>query len=519
MNISTKLTKQFMTSVTSLSLAVLLVPAAYAQTPPAPAPGRNVPQGAPQDPGTKETSISKVERKNRAPVSKDVLRVKLPKPVEAKLDNGMTALVMEDHRFPTVSVQFNIAGAGALYEPTEMAGLADVTAQMLREGTKTRTARQIAEEIDREGATLNASSGFGSSATTMFASGLSDNFDQWFSLATDVLLNPTFPADQVAKFKQRLKIGLRQQRAQPTFLANERFSRAVYGTYPAAIVSATDASIDAITPEALRRWHAERYAPQNTILGIAGDVKASELIPKLNAMLSAWKKTDAKEVLPPNPTPVTAKKIYLVDRPNSVQTNLVLGNIAIDRRDPDYIPFVVMNRIVGGGAAARLFINLRENKGYTYGAYSNFTALKYPGPWRATSEVRTPVTEGAMTEFFNEIRRIRDERVPQDELEASERSLVANFALSLESPEQLLGYAITQKIYGLPADYWDTYPAKILAVTADDVQRVARKYINPDNIQVVAVGDASKIKAVLEKFGPVEVYDLSGNVVMNKPQQ
>ena len=158
-------------------------------------------------------------------------------------------------------------------------------------------------------------------------------------------------------------------------------------------------------------------------------------------------------------------------------------------------------------------MNLREEKGYTYGVYSNFTALKYPGPWRAGGDVRTEVTDGAMTEFYREFRRIRDEKVPATELEEAKRALVASFALSLERPSELLGYAIIRKIYGFPPDYWDTYPAKITAVTAEDVQRVAQKYINPDSFQIVAVGDVSKIKPIMEKYGPVEVYDAEGKKI------
>jgi predicted Zn-dependent peptidase len=202
--------------------------------------------------------------------------------------------------------------------------------------------------------------------------------------------------------------------------------------------------------------------------------------------------------------------MYLVDRPGSVQTTLTLGNIAIDRRSEDFVAMVVMNHLLGGGPAGRLFLNLREEKGYTYGAYSGFTAIEYPGPWSAGADVRTEVTEGAITEFLNEIRRIRDERVSRSELAATKRSVVANFALALEQPARVLGFALTRKFYNLPEDYWDTYPAKVEAITAEDVQRVARKYLNPEALQVVAVGDAGKLKAVLEKFGPVEVFDSSG---------
>jgi predicted Zn-dependent peptidase len=458
----------------------------------------------------KSVSVSKVERKNKAPVSKEILKVSLPKPVEATLDNGISVLIMEDHRFPTVYLQLQINGAGGLYDPPNLPGLADATASMLREGTKTRTSRKLAEDIDRLGASLSASAGFGSSATYISASGLSDNFDEWFQLMTDVLFNPTFPSDELGKYKTRMKVQLKQQRSQPSFMAYERFFRVVYGDHPAAIISTTDEALDALTSDALAKWHHDRYVPQGAILGIAGDVSASELIPKLRQWLGSWKQTDYREVFPPNPAPVASEKIYIVDRPNSVQTTLMLGNIAIDRLSPDYFAMYVMNRVVGGGPAARLFINLREEKGYTYGVYSSLVAQKYPGPWVANGDVRTEVTEGAMTEFMKEINRIRDEKVPPTELDECERSLVASFALSLERPTQLLSYALTRKYYGLPDDYWDTYPAKLMATTAEDVQRVARKYLDPAALQIVAVGEGTKIKSVLEKFGPVEVYDTEG---------
>ncbi len=459
--------------------------------------------------------ISKVERKNRAPVSKDLLKVTLPRATEATLSNGLTVLIMENHRLPMISLQYNISAAGPLFEPSNTPGLASITAQMLREGTKTKTSVQIAEQAAQLGAEISASAGFGSSATLINASGLSDNFDQWLALTNDILLNPNFPADELNRLKQRLKAQLRQQRANPNFLSSERFSKAVYGSHPASVVAATNESIDAITPEMLAKWHQEKYTPQNAILGITGDVKATEVVPKLERALAGWKKTELREVLPRNPTVVPSKKVLLVDRPGSVQTTVVLGNIAIDRRDPDYIPLTVANHLLGGGPAARLFLNLREEKGYTYGVYSSFTALKYPGPWRAGGDVRTEVTAGAMTEFLKEFQRIRDEKVPTTELDEAKRAIVAGFALSLERPTELLGYAIVRKIYGFPPDYWDTYPAQVMAVTADDIQRVARKYINPENLQVVAVGDVSKIKPVMEKYGPVEVYDAEGKRVGN----
>ena len=453
---------------------------------------------------------SKVERKYRAPVSREILQVKLPKPVEAKLKNGLTVLIVEDRRAPYISMQLHIGGAGALFEPVGMAGLASITAQMLREGTNSKTSLQIAEEIDRLGASINTGASFGSPDVVLSAAGLSDNFDVWFAIATDMLFQPSFPADELEKLKQRLRVQLREQRSGANFLLNERFNRAVYGDHPAAKVSATAESLDALKRETLVQWHRQRFVPQNAILGIAGDVSAKDLLAKLEKRLAGWKKTELQPSWPANPVAANARHVLLVHRPNSVQTTVALGNIAIDRRSADYPAMIVMNDVIGGGASARLFLNLREEKGYTYGVYSDFSALRYPGPWRAGGNMRTDVTDGALVEFFKEVRRIRDESVPSKELEESKRSIVASFALSLEQPSRVLNFAITRKLYGLPADYWDTYSSKIAAVTAEDVQRVARKYLNPETLQLVAVGDATKIKTILEKYGTVDVYDTNG---------
>jgi zinc protease len=460
----------------------------------------------------KSIPTSKVERLDRAPVSKEILQVKLPRPVEVTLSNGINVMILEDHRFPLVNVQFDINGAGPLYEPAKQPGLAGATARLLEEGTKTRTSKQIAEQIDSLGASISASAAFGSGSATVNASGLSDTFGQWFALAADVLLHPSFPADELEHYKARTKPALSQQRSQPNFLANQTLSRALYGEYPAAVVSATPESLDALTPAMLRDWHEKHYAPQNTILAISGDVRPSTLVPQLRKWMAEWQRSKASVMFPPGPPPATKGKVFLIDRPGSVQTTLLMGNLAIERSDPDYPALIVLNEVLGAGSASRLFLNLREEKGYTYGVYSNLTARKYAGPWTAGGDLRTEVTDGAMAEFLRELNRIRDEKVPEDELEAARRSVVARFALSLESPQQLIAYAITRRTYNFPVGYWDKYPAQIAAIQADDVERVARKYINPATMQIVAVGDASKIKAIMGKYGPVEMLDASGKL-------
>jgi zinc protease len=466
--------------------------------------------------GDKSVPLSKVERKNKAPVSNEVLRVTLPKPVEWKLPNGLTVLALENHRLPTVYARLSILGSGAVFEPADMPGLASFTALMLNQGTASRTSLRIAEQVEGMGASLAASAPFGSATSSITATGLSETFPQLMALFADVLLNPSFPESELAVQKQRQKAQLMQSRGQPRFLANELFSRAVYGSHPASVVAPTVASIDAMTPALLHKWHDERYVPQNSILGVAGDVTADQVREALRA-LAVWKRTDLAMPEPPASKPAQTKKIWMVDRPGSVQTTLVLGNIAVKRTDPDYVPLVVMDRVVGGSAAARLFLNLRENKGYTYGAFSSLSATLFAGPWTASADVRSPITEGAMTEFLNEIRRIRDERVPAPELDEAKHALVASFALSLENPADLIERATLLRIYHLPDNYWDQWPAMISAVTDDDVERVARKYVNPNNLQIVAVGDAAKIRDSLAKFAPVEVRDAQGRVETPAP--
>lgn len=463
----------------------------------------------------KGVSLSKVERKNKAPVSKELIRVKLPHAVETKLDNGLTVLILENHKLPYVSMELVLDGSGPISEPAEQAGLASATAALLTQGTATRTSLQIAEEADRYGSGLRASSGFGSNITGVSASGLSQTMEKWFPLFVDVLLHPSFPEKELQNYQQRALVGLKQQRSRPSFLASERFNRAVYGAFPASVVSATPAFLQAMTPAMLAKWHDERYAPQNAILGIAGDVNPAETMAMIKKALADWKRTSYSVKLPESATAVAQKHVYLVNRPGSVQTSLIIGNIAIKRNNPDYIVLSVANQMLGGGPASRLFVKIREEKGYTYGVYSHLTAALFAGPWQAVSDVRTNVTEGSMTEFFNEFNRLRSEKASEAELEDAKRTIVAKFALSLESPAELLGRAIEIKRYGLPADYWDTYPEKVAAVTPEDVMRVAKKYINPDTAQVVAVGDVTKIKPVMEKYGPVTVYDTEGKEITN----
>lgn len=450
--------------------------------------------------------------KGRAPISKEVLKVKLPKAYETKLSNGLQVIVLEQHKLPTFAMQMVVL-SGGLADPPDHPGAAQYTASLLREGTRTRDSKQIAEQADLLGATLSTNATLSSLTSTISASGLTDNFDQVMELFADVILNPTFPADEFNKLKTRSLAQLRFQRSDPSFLAQEMFARVMYGVHPAARVSLTADETQKLTPDILQRFHAALYKPNNAIFAIVGDVKPAEIVAKIEKTFGSWARGDVPQITIPKVSDTGPAKIYLVNRDSSVQTNLILGNLVIERTDPDYYAIDVMNQVIGGGASARLFLNLREDKGYTYGAYSRFTALKYRGTFRANTEVRTEVTKGSMDELMYEIRRIRDEKVPQEEFDRAKRTIIGGFALQLESPQALLNNIVTQKLYGLPADYWDTYTQKIAAVTPEDVQRVAKKYLDLSRLQIVAVGDAGKITDVLRQYGTVEIYDTEGKLV------
>jgi predicted Zn-dependent peptidase len=325
--------------------------------------------------------------------------------------------------------------------------------------------------------------------------------------------NPIFPTVEVEKYRTRTLAQLQFQRSSPQFLAQEQFNKAIYGDHPASLVSPPVSSIKRLASKDLVDFHSTYYRPNNSILAIVGDVTLKEMLPKIEKAFGDWQKADVPAMTIPAAPSQAASRIFLIDRPGSVQTVLQLGNLGIERTNPDYFSLLLADRILGGGPAARLFLNLREDKGYTYGAYSGFSGSKFRGTWISSSEVRTDVTEGAMKEFMYELKRLRDEQVSTAELENAKRAIVGNFALSLEQPQSLLQNIILQKIYDLPADYWDTYPQKVAAVTAADVQRVAQKYVDLDHMQIVAVGDASKTREILAKYGTVKVYDAEGKPV------
>jgi zinc protease len=457
--------------------------------------------------------MSGVVFKNKAPVSDKLIEIKLPRPREADLDNGMHVMVLEDRRAPQVTIQLSMRGAGGYFDPADHIGLAQFTAANLREGTTTRSTTEIAEQLDRLSATLNVGTSMSAEDATITASALTEHVDVVLDLMADVLLNPTFPEQEFARYKTQTRAQLVQQRANPGFLAQERFSIVMAGDHPDGRVAPSPAVLDRTTRADLVAFHRARYVPDHAVIAIAGDISMADAMKKVESRFSNWKKTGSPVPTVTDPAALQKPGIFLVERANSVQTSLLVGVQAINRTDPDYFALSVLNKVIGGGPTGRLFRHLREEKGYTYGAGSNIDAPRFRGVWVASTNVRTEVTEPALNDLLGELKAAREVAVPAKEFADAKRSMIAAFALTLESPQALLNNAITRYRFNLPADYWDKYPERINAISVQQAQQMAKKYLDPSRLQIVAVGNAEGVARALRKLGPVEVYDAEGKPI------
>ena len=432
----------------------------------------------------------------------------LPEQFAATLSNGLGLVVVEDKRLPLISFRLAFR-SGDANDPESLPGLSDMMAHLLTEGTATRTSRQIAEEVERYGATLAV--GSSSDFTTVAASSLSVYADEILALLADVTLNATFPQSEIDLARENTKQLLIQQRAQPNFLASERLSQVMFGKHPYARVSPTPEMLDVMTRDDLSRFRESTYISNNAVLMVVGDVERDAIIARIEHLFGGWRPGSPPDLNFPAPPERSARAIYVVDRPGSAQSNIVIANQGITRTNADYFPMLVMHTILGANASSRLFMNLREDKGYTYGAYSNVDARRLAGTFRATAEVRTPVTGASLHEFFYELNRIRDEAVSAEELKNAKSYLTGVFPIRIETQDGLVDQLVSIRMYELPSDYLRTYRDQINAVTAEDVQRVAQKYVTPDRAAVVIVGDAAEISEQVKPYSDsIELYDTEG---------
>jgi zinc protease len=446
--------------------------------------------------------------RSQAPAPLKPRPIAIPAPRETTLSNGLSLVVVEDSRLPLVSYRLAFRVGGA-FDPPALPGLTDLLAGLLPEGTASKSSKEIADEVARMGASLSA--GATSDYTIVGASALSQFNEPILDLIAEVILEPSFPENEVQLAKQNTKESLRQQRAQPSFLASEMVSRIMFGDHPYSVVAPTPESIDRSTREEFVKFHRTKLVPNNAVFIIVGDVRYDEIVSRVESLFSTWERGEELVGNFPAPPVRTKRTAYLVDRPGSAQSNIVIANSGITRTSPDYFPMMLMHTVLGATASSRLFMNLREEKGYTYGAYSNLDARRSAGTFRATAEVRTQVTGDSLKEFFYELDRIRNQPVSEKEIADAKSYLTGVFPIRLETQEGLTDQLVQIKMLNLPNDYLQKYRDRVQAVTIDELQTVAKKYVKPDEAALIVVGDgASVVEQIKPYCEDIEIYNTSG---------
>ena len=459
---------------------------------------------------TPSASDSKESWRNQVPREGPVSELRLPVPITFKLANGLTVYLIERHNLPIVAANI-IVLRGSDTNPPDRSGLASFTAGMLDEGTKKRSALQIANDADQLGATLSAGSSTDSSFVGMRA--LKRNVGAAFELMSDVVLYPEFPEHEIERIRNDRLTAILQQRDDPNILASKVFYSAVYGPdHPYGYTElGAEESIKAITRAEIEEFWKAGYVPNNSALVIAGDLTEAEARALAEQYFGNWSgKVTAARVVEVKEH--TIRRIVIVDKPDSPQTALRVGHLGIARSNPDYVSVDVMNTQLGGLFSSRINLNLREKNGYTYGAFSAFLARRGPGPFLVGSSVRTDVTAPALQEIFREIELMRAGPVTADELKTAKDSIARSLPGLFETTPQAAASTGVLFVHQLPLDYYSTLPAQVNSVTTADVQRVATQYLKPPQMVVVAVGDRKKIEPALKELdvGPIEERDLNG---------
>ena len=439
-------------------------------------------------------------------------RFTLPQGESFKLPNGLTVIVHPNPALPLVAAEL-VVKSGSDANPSDQPGLAGFTAQMLDEGTATRSAPRIADEIAQLGAFLGSAASSDASTVSLLA--LRSTFPQALDVLADVVLHPAFPTAEVER-QRASRIGdLTQQRDDPASIAAVAAAGALYGPdHPYGYGQlGTEPAIRATTREDIVRFWRRHYLPDNAALVVSGDITADELRALATARFGGWGRADAAVTSVGDPSSTRAR-LVIVDKPGAPQTALRVTTIAAARKTPDYPAMQVMNAALGGLFSSRINLNLRENKGYSYGVFSAFRYDRTPGPFIIAGSVRTDVTGPAVTEIFKEVNGMRDKPLPAAELAGARDSQVYSLPGQFETNSGIGASLAETFVFDLPADYWRTLPDRYRAVTAAQVQAAAQKYLKPDQLKVIAVGDRAAILPQLQKLGlgQPEIRDVDGQV-------
>lgn len=458
-----------------------------------------------------------------APLSAQLDRSKIPPPGPAPAiafpnydltttHNGIRVIVVRNTELPTVSMHLLIDRKPVL--EGKYAGVVDIAGQLLRDGTTSRTKDQLDNEVDMIGAELS------SSGTSVSASGLSKYTEKIFELMSDITLHPSFPQDELDKLKMQTESGLKFRKTDPNAIVSIVRQRILYGdNHPYGEVE-TEKTVDNITRDKCIEMYNTFFKPNHAILAVVGDVTKEEVMKLVEKYFGTWKEGDIPNPTFDTPKPLDHTEVALVDRPSSVQSVIRISQtVELQHTSPDVMPVSVMNTILGGGSYFRLFENLREKHGYTYGAYSSMGPDELIGNFTASTSARNIVTDSAITQMLYEIKRICTEKPDSAELQMAKNYMSGGFVRSLESPGTIAQFAINIERYHLPKDYYKTYLKRVDDVSADDVEHVAEKYLRPDRELIAVVGKASEIKSTLAQFGPIAMYDEEGNLIPEEPSE
>ena len=438
----------------------------------------------------------------------------LPAVRETKLENGLTVLFIEDHRSPIVTILVGIPLAtdpsGDIAAMTSRMALVEATAELITEGAGSRTSEQVAREAETLGGRLSSSAN--DDYAEVAVSVVAENAERMMDLLGDVLLRPAFPESEIALYRRNRSQNLEVQRQDPAFLAGEQFDRIVFGSHPYAISAPTPASIDALDREKIAKFYESSFGPSGSVAVFVGDFDASRMETKTRDVLGEWK-TQQKEstsVRAIDFPRATERRVRLVDRPGSEQADFRIGGLAVKRSSADYFPLLVANSILGAGTGSRLFLNIREQKGYAYDVYSSVGALREAGTFFGGAETRTEVAVRAIKEMLAEFERLAVVKVGPRELQDAKNYLNGLFSLALSTQGGVAERIMQSRMLDLGRDYLETYRSRIESVTAGQVQEAARKYIITGHPTIVVVGDASKLTKDLRPIGSVEVFDIEG---------
>lgn len=439
--------------------------------------------------------------------------LKLPPVAVRQLPNGLKLMVVERHKLPIADFLLIVPG-GATANPADKAGVAGLAADMMTEGTTTRTALQIADQIAFLGISLDANSGW--DATLVSLSTPTAQLDSALALFADVSLHPSFPASEWTRVKQERLTSLLQLKDRGPAIANRVYPAVLYGKNdpygrPAA---GTETSVGAMTDADVRAFYQAHFLPNDATLIAVGDVTPADLERRIGALFAHWAKGSAATATVPTPPAAPPTTIYLVDKPGAAQSSFRIGSVGVARSTPDYFPLEVLNTALGGSFTSRLNQELREVKGYTYGAFSSFDMRRFAGPFTAQAEVVSAKSDSALVDFMSQLRMIRD-TVPTPELSKTKRYIELTLPSEFETTGQIASRLAAVALYGLPLDYFNHYVANVDAVTQGDVARVARQYIDPSHVAIVIVGDRKSIETPLAatKIAPIVHRDLDGNPV------